>query len=327
MKAIRLHEQGDPSVLRYEEVPVPTPGPGEVLIRVHAAGINPPDWYMRGGLSSMPGETTSTFRLPAIPGTDISGVVASPADGFPVDAEVFGMVRFPSFHGGGYAEYITAPVSDLARKPAGLSHVQAAGVPMAALTAWQFLIEVGHDEPNPFQPFPHRPVPLGPGMTVLVNGAAGGVGHFAVQLAAAAGARVVAVASGRHESFVRSLGASSFVDYTKEDPGDVVRDVDVVLDTVGGPAAGRLLRTVRQGGAVFPVFPGEYDAAAVAERNVVISGTQVRSSGAQLAELGRMLDAGTLVVGIDSTFLLAEAAAAHERAARGHLQGKIVLTV
>ncbi|WP_306208248.1 NADP-dependent oxidoreductase [Actinoplanes sp. RD1] len=325
MKAIQVHEQGGPEVLRYDEVPVPVPGPGEVLIRVHAAGINPPDWYMRAGLSEIPGDATARLRLPAIPGTDVSGVVATAAGPFAAGDPVFGMVRFPSLRGGGYAEYITAPVTDLARKPAGISHVQAAGAPMAALTAWQYLIALGHDAPNPFQSFPHRPVPLGPGMTVLVNGAAGGVGHIAVQLARWRGARVVAVASGGHEAFLRSLGADEFVDYTR---GEIaVRDVDVVLDTVGGPGAGRLLRTVKRGGAVFPVFPGEYDAAEVASRGVTVSGTQVRSSGAQLAEVGRLLEAGTVAVGIDSTFPLAEAARAHGRAARGHLRGKIVLTV
>ncbi len=129
-----------------------------------------------------------------------------------------------------YAEYVAAPASDLALKPAGIDHVHAAGAPMSGLTAWQFLIELGHNEPNPLQPEMHRPVPLD-GKTVLVNGAAGGVGHFAVQLAKWKGAHVIAVASGTQESFLRELGADEFIDYTKSAPEDVAHDVDLVLDT------------------------------------------------------------------------------------------------
>jgi len=329
MKAIRLHEHGGPDVLRAEEVPTPEPGPGEVLVRVHAVGVNPPDWYVRGGLSSMPG-TESTLSLPAILGTDVSGVVAAVAadvDGFAVGDEVFGLLRFPSFDGGAYAEYVAAPASDLAHKPTGIDHVHAAGAPMAGLTAWQYLIELGHDHPSPFQETRHRPIPLGADTTVLVNGAAGGVGHLAVQLAKQQGARVIAVASGTHEPFLRALGADQFIDYTKSRPEERVHDVDLVLDTVGGPASHRLLRTLKRGGALFPVFPGEYDDEETAKLGVTVSLTQVRSNGAQLAELGRLLDAGTVRVAIDSTFPLADARAAHERAARGHIQGKIVLTV
>jgi NADPH:quinone reductase-like Zn-dependent oxidoreductase len=197
---------------------------------------------------------------------------------------------------------------------------------MAGLTAWQFLIELGHREPNPFQPERHRPVPL-TGKTVLVNGAAGGVGHFAVQLAKWQGARVIAVASGTHESFLRELGADHFIDYTKSPPEDVAQDVDLVLDTLGGPTTGRFLRTLKRGGALFPVFLGFSDAEEAVQRGVAVSMTQVRSNGPQLAELGRLLDAGTVRVAVDSTFPLADARKAHERAARGHMRGKIVLTV
>ncbi|WP_208614402.1 NADP-dependent oxidoreductase, partial [Streptomyces yokosukanensis] len=169
MRAVRLHEYGGPEVLRYDEVPIPEPGPGEVLVRVHAAGINPPDRYLRGGLTRMPGETESTVSLPVIPGTDVSGVVeavAADVHGLAAGDEVFGLLRFPSFGGSAYAEYVAAPVSDLARKPAGIDHVQAAGAPMAGLTAWQFLIELGHDHPSPFQEARHRPTALDADTTV-----------------------------------------------------------------------------------------------------------------------------------------------------------------
>jgi NADPH:quinone reductase-like Zn-dependent oxidoreductase len=330
MKAIRLHEFGGPEVLRYDEVPIPQPKPGEVLVRVHAVGINPPDWYLRDGFKILPPEWRPPVPLPIIPGTDVSGVVeaiAADVHGFSVGDEVFGMLRFPSAESAAYAEYVAAPASDLARKPAGIDHVHAAAAPMAGLTAWQFLIELGHDQPNPLQATLHRPMALGAETTVLINGAAGGVGHIAVQLAKWKGAHVIAVASGTHESFLRELGADEFIDYTKRPPEDVAHGVDLVLDTLGGPATGRFLRTLKRGGALFPVFLGFSGFEEAARLGVTVSTTQVRSNGPQLAELGRLLDGGTVRIAIDSTFPLADARKAHERAARGHIQGKIVLTV
>ncbi|PRY21956.1 NADP-dependent oxidoreductase [Pseudosporangium ferrugineum] len=330
MKAVRLHEHGGPEVLRYDEVPVPEPKPDEVLVRVHAAGVNPPDWYFREGMPDVPPELRPTFHLPLIPGTDVSGVVEAAGagvDGFAAGDEVFGLLRFPDPGADAYAEYVVARASDLARKPAAIDHVHAAGVPMAGLTAWQYLIELGHDHPSPFQAARHRPMPLGPGVTVLVNGAAGGVGHFAVQLAKWKGARVIAVASGGHESFLRELGADEFIDYTTSRPEEVAHDVDLVLDTVGGPGSRRFLRTLRPGGALYPVYFAEIDPAEAAEKKITVTATQVRANGAQLAELGSLLEAGTLRVRLDSTYALADARKAHERAARGHLQGKIVLAI
>lgn len=329
MKAVRFHAFGGPEVLVYEDAPKPEPTRGEVLVRVHAVGLNPPDWYLRDDYKALPAFRPSV-TLPVIPGSDVSGVVEAVADdvrGFSKGDAVFGMIRFPSFgDSAAYAQYVAAPASDLALKPAGIDHEHAAAAAMSGLTAWQFLIELGHDAPNPLQPEPHRPVPLA-GRTVLVNGAAGGVGHIAVQLARWKGAHVVAVASGAHEALLRELGADVVIDYTRSRPEDVVRDADLVLDTLGGPTTGRFLRTLRRGGALFPVFPGFSDAAEAAERGVVVSMTQVRSNGPQLAKLGRLLDDGTVRVAIDSTFPLADARKAHERAARGHIRGKIVLTV
>ncbi|RNG27000.1 NADP-dependent oxidoreductase [Streptomyces botrytidirepellens] len=331
MRAIRLHDFGGPEVLRHEEAPVPQPGPGEVLVRVHAVGINPPDWYAREGMPDVPPEVKPTFDLPLIPGTDVSGVVeavAADVNGFAAGDEVAGLLRFPTLlQAGAYAEYVTAPASDFALKPAGVDHVRAAGLAMSGLTAWQFLIELGHDHPSPFQEAQHRPTALDSETTVLINGAAGGVGHLALQLAKWKGARVIAVASGAHETFLRELGADEFIDYTKERPEEVAGDVDLVLDTVGGPDTRRFLSTIKRGGALFPVFPGGFSEEETAKLDVTVSSAQVRSSGTQLTELLRLLDAGTLRVGIDSTFALADAQAAHERAARGHIQGKIVLTV
>lgn len=333
MKAVRQHEFGGPEVLGYEDAPVPELKPGEVLLRVHAVGINPPDWYLREGYKMLPSEWQPKVHFPVILGTDVSGVVAAVADdvgGFSVGDEVYSMVRFPSGLAGeskAYAEYVSVPASEVALKPSGIDHVHAAGAPMSLLTAWQFIIELGHNETNPLQPNRHEPVPLH-GKTVLVNGAAGGVGHFVVQLAKWKGARVIAVASSDQEAFLRGLGADEFIDYTKTSPQEVARDVDLVVDAVGGPTTGRFLHILKRGGALFPIFPlGFSGAEEAATLGVTVSATQVRSSGAQLAQLADLLNAGTVRVAIDGTFALADARQAHERAARGHIRGKIVLTV
>ncbi|MFJ3673277.1 NADP-dependent oxidoreductase [Streptomyces sp. NPDC090106] len=330
MKAIQIHEAGGPDVLRYDEVPVPGIGPGEVLVQVRAVGINPPDWYLREGMKVLPAEMRPTLEFPLTPGTDMSGVVRAVAPdvrGFAVGDEVFGMLRFPGFDGRTYAEYVAAPAADLARKPAGIDHVQAAGAPMAVLTAWQYLVDLGHDVPSPFTGRVHRPVPITPGMTVLVNGAAGGVGHFAVQLAKWKGAYVIAVASGRHEQFLRSIGADEFIDYTATRAADVVSDVDLVIDTVGGPDSSRFLTVLKRGGTMLPVFFAEYDPEETARLGITVSTIQVRSHGPQLAEIGRLFGEGALRTGVDSTYRLSEAGMAHARAAQGHIQGKIVLKV
>jgi len=331
MMAVRVHDFGGPGVLRYDEVPVPELGAGEVLVRVVAAGINPPDWYMREGMPGVPPEMLPPMTMPITLGTDVSGVVeavAADVSGFAVGDEVFGLLRFPtSLQSSAYAEYVTAPASDLAHKPAGIDHVTAAAAPMASLTAWQFLIELGHDHPSPFQSAQHRPVPLTSDSTVLVNGAAGGVGHFAVQLAKWKGAHVTAVASGKHEAFLREIGADEFIDYTKTNPEDVARKADVVMDTVGGAQSQRFLRVLKRGGSLFPAYMASYDADEVAELGVTTSATQVRANGAQLEQLGQLIAAGTLRVAIDSSYPLADVRLAHERVARGHIQGKIVLTI
>ena len=333
MKAVRLHAFGGPEVLHYEDAPRPQLASGEVLVRIAAIGINPPDWYLRDGMKRLPPEWRPTPSFPIVLGTDVSGVIAAVAhdvDDFTVGDAVYSMVRFPEMGmegAGAYAEFVSVPATQVALKPTGIDHVHAAGAPMSLLTAWQFLIDVGHDVPNPVQPHRHVPVPLD-GKTVLVNGAGGGVGHFAVQLAKRQGARVIAVASGKNEALMRELGADEFIDYSKAAAEETVRDLDLVVDAVGGPETGRFLRTLKPGGSLFPVFPLGFDGQGEAERlGVTVSSVQVRSSGAQLAEVGRLLGDGTVRVVIDSSYPLAEAAQAHEHAARGGIQGKIVLTV
>ncbi|MFI6319904.1 NADP-dependent oxidoreductase [Nonomuraea sp. NPDC050556] len=314
MKAVRVHAFGGPEVLVYEDVPLPSPGPGDVLVRVHAACLNPPDWYAREGYTIVPESIRPERPLPFTPGSDISGVVVAVGAGvesWQVGDEVFGLVRFPSLGDGGmgYAEYTTSPASHLARKPASLSHVEAAAVPMAGLTAYQYL-------------FDH--VGLERGRSVLVNGAAGGVGHFLVQLAKTQDAHVTAVASGRHRSFLASLGADEFIDYTTTGLSGAV---DHVFDTVGGPSAYKLLEVVKPGGTVSPVFYGEYHREQAALLDITFPSGQVHSDGQQLEALARLLASGQIRVGIDSVYPLAEAPQAHKRAAAGHIQGKIVLQV
>lgn len=329
MNVVRVHEAGGPEMLNFEQAPVPEPANDEVLVRVHAVGVNPPDWYLRDGMRALPPELRPAIEFPIILGSDISGVVAavgSDVTGFAVGDEVFGLIRFPEAVGEAYAEYVAAPASDLAPKPRGVDHAHAAASAMSGLTAWQFLIDVGHTVVPPFQSFVHRTVPLGPDTRVLVNGAAGGVGHIAVQLAKWQGAHVTAVASGTHEPFLRDLGAEDFIDYTKVSADHIPTGFDLVVDNVGGPTTGRFLRTVKPGGALFPIFFGAVDPKQAAENDVFVSSTQVRANGTQLARIGSLLDTGDLRIKIDSTYPLRAAAEAHERAERGHIQGKLVLT-
>jgi NADPH:quinone reductase-like Zn-dependent oxidoreductase len=333
MKAVLLQEFGGPQVLHYQQALRPVAASGEVLVRVNAAGVNPPDLYLRDGYRALPPEWQPDPTFPLILGTDVSGVVAGVGDevrGISVGDEVYSMVRFPTDlmkGSGAYAEYVCIPASELALKPRGIDHVQAAAAPMSLLTAWQFLIDPGHDEPNPFQTFRHAPVAL-EGKTVLVNGAGGGVGHLAVQVAKCKGAHVIAVASGKHEALLRDLGADGFIDYTKVAAHTIAHDLDLVIDAVGGPDMERFLSVIKPGGSLYLVNPLGFSGHDQAARlGITVSSTQVRSNGRQLEEAGRLLADGTVRMVIDSTFTLAEAWAAHQRAAQGSIQGKIVLVV
>jgi len=331
MKAVRLHEFGGPEVLRYEDAPVPEIGKEEVLVKVKAIGLNPPDWYLREGYKMLPPEWQPKVPFPIILGTDISGEIVALGDNvnnFSIGDEVYSMIRFPSYgESKAYAEYVNVSVNDIALKPKNISFIEAASAPMSLLTAWQFLIDLGHNEPNPLQPNRHQPIPLKE-KKVLVNGAAGGVGHFVVQLAKWKGAHVIAVASGKQENVLRELGADEFIDYTKENVDEILKELDLVIDCVGGPETERFLKTLKKGGSLFPIFPLGFSGHNEAKKlEVSVTSTQVRSNGSQLSELAKLLDNGTIKVIIDSSYPIIDVREAHTRALNGHIQGKIALTI
>ncbi len=312
MKAVRAHAYGGPEVLVYEDVPLTTAGPGEVLICIHATGMNAADWRGRAGFPDIPEALRPEISHPSLLGFDASGIVeavGSEVTAFHKGDAVFGMIRFPN-KASTYAEYATAPVTDLAPKPAGIDHIQAAAIPMAALTAWQFLYQ-----------------DLEAGQTVLVNGAAGGVGHFAVQLAKLKGARVIGVASGRNAEFLRDLGADQFIDYTTTPVEQVAHDVDLVYDTVGGPSQDRLLNVLKRGGRLIPVNLGNYSAEHAAKVGVTVGSSHPRlhSDRAQLVEIASLIESGRVRVVVETVLPLSEARKAHELVERQHVRGKIVL--
>lgn len=316
MKAVVIFKSGGPEVVRVEEVDRPSPVKGEVLIRVHAAGINPADFRGRSGFADLPPEYRPNLQRPSIPGSDVSGVVVSmgpETTGFTIGDEVYGLIKFPPVPGRSgrtHAEYVAVPVEDIALKPKNMTHVEAAASPMTALTAWQQIFGLGIVQP---------------GQTILINGAAGGVGHFAVQLAKLKGAHVIAVASGSHKQFLRELGADDFIDYTKNEPSDIVHKVDAVMDCIGGPESKRFLKIIKLGGIITPINLSMYPPEELAERAITVKIEQARSSGTNLRTLTSLFENGSLKVAIDSIFPLAEARKAHEHGERGHLRGKIVL--
>jgi NADPH:quinone reductase-like Zn-dependent oxidoreductase len=309
MKAIRFHEYGGPEVLRFEDAPKPEPGPGEVLVRVHAAGINPIDWKIRAGyLKAM-----RPYALPLILGWDLSGVVEQNGPGAarfqPGDA----VYSRPDIgRSGAYAEYIAVREEELAPKPKTLDHVHAAAVPLTALTAWQALFDHGG---------------LEAGQTVLIHAAAGGVGSFAVQLAHWKGARVIGTASARHHDYLQGLGCDQVIDYTATRFEDVVRDADVVLDTQAGETRSRSWGVLKKDGILVSILgpaPSEEEAAAHGVRSALFL---VRPDSVQLGEIAGLIDSGQVKVHVEAVFPLAEAAHAHELSASNHVRGKIVLKV
>jgi NADPH:quinone reductase-like Zn-dependent oxidoreductase len=297
MRAISVLRAGGPEVLAEVELPRPEPGAVEILVRVHAAGVNPTDWKSRSR-----GQTTSA-TAPFVPGYDVSGVVEAVGPGVrmyrPGD-EVYGMPLFPK-PASAYAEYVVAPPRHFARKPEGLDHVTAAGLPLAGLTAWQSLVDFANVQP---------------GQRVLIHAAAGGVGHLAVQIAKTRGAHVTGTASAAKHDFVLGLGADEVIDYRTTDFTQATGDLDVVLDTIGGDYGPRSRALLRDGGIYIALTsPGDADF------------LLVEPDHAGMLALTELVANDQLKVTLDSVFPLSEAAKAHERGETGKATGKIVLNV
>src|ERR1700736_3507716 len=311
MKAVRIHKYGGPEVLKYEEAPRPQPQAGEVLVRVHAAGVNPIDWKVREG--EMKDFWPHTF--PLILGWDLSGVVEefgpdpAAAGRFKIGDEVYGLPD-PT-RGGAYADYIVVRETELALKPNSLHHIRAAAVPLAALTAWQSLFDTAQ---------------LQPGHRVLIHAGSGGVGHFAVQLAKWKGAHVFATASTKNQDLLRKLGVDEPIDYTKQRFENVARKIDVVLDTLGDETQERSWSVLKKGGNLVSLVqpPSEEKAKELGVRAALLG---VQPNGAQLAEITKIIEAGKLTPIIDRILPLSEARRAHELSQSGHTHGKIALRV
>src|ERR1700736_2837460 len=308
MKAVRIHNYGGPEVLKYEDAPRPEPQADEVLVRVHAAGVNPIDWKVREGHM----KDFWPHKLPLILGWDLSGVVEELGRGvsrFKIGDEVYS-VPDPTRHGT-YADYIVVRESEVALKPNALHHIRAAAVPLTALTAWQALFDTAQ---------------LQPGQRVLIHGAAGGVGHFAVQLAKWKGAHVMGTASTKNHEMLYELGADELIDYTVLKFESIVRDVDVVLDTIGGDTQERSWQVLKKGGTLVSLVqqPSESKAKEHGARGIRLG---ARPNGRELAEIAKIIDAGKLAPVIDRILPLSEARRAHELSQSGHTHGKIVLRV
>jgi NADPH:quinone reductase-like Zn-dependent oxidoreductase len=304
MKAIRIHEFGGPEVLQYEDIPRPEPASGEVLVRVYAAGVNPVDWKMRQGGRERP--------LPMIPGWDLAGVVESVGEGvtdWKKGDEVYS--RPDISRDGSYAEYIAVRASELARKPKSVDYINAAAIPLTSLTAWQSLFDVGG---------------LRSGQKVLIHAAAGGVGHFAVQLAKWKGAYVIGTASEKNHKFLRSIGADETIDYEKTRFEDAVHDVDMVFDTIGGETQERSWRTLNKGGILVSIIrrPTEEEAARYGARQGYVF---VQPNGEELTKIAELVDSGKVKPYVQTVLPLADAGRAQELSETRHTRGKIVLKV
>jgi NADPH:quinone reductase-like Zn-dependent oxidoreductase len=315
MRAVVMERPGGTDVLALRTVPAPVRTGAELLVKVVAAGINPIDAKTRAGR----GASNAISGYPAVLGHDFSGVVVeSPYEAHPLQPgdEVYGMVPVPRFSGS-YAEYITVPSLSVAPKPTRLSHVEAAAVPLAALTAWGVVVDVAKA---------HE------GQRILIHAASGGVGHFAVQFASYFGAHVIATGSARNAGFLRDLGAAEVIDYRFAPFERRVAEVDAVVDLVGNlhdDTGRRSLRTLRRGGLIINVPTGSWpefraDVQAAGMRG---TGYKVAPDGARLAVISRLLQSGDVKVYVDRVFDLTEAAAAHDALEQGHTRGKIVLKV
>ena len=308
MKAIVVHEYGGPEVLKYEDAPKPEPKEDQILVRVMAAGVNPVDEASR----SQKYAKFFGITLPFIPGYDIAGVVekiGAKITRFRTGDPVYAYLSLKD--GGGYAEYAVATEVEAAPKPQSITFGEAAGVPVVALTAWQALIDTAK---------------LSAGQTVLIHGGSGGVGTFAVQIAKARGAKVIATASTANQDLLKQLGADVAIDYTKQKFEDVAKDVDVVLDSVGKDTLARSYGVVKKGGFIVTLV-ARIDQGELDKHSIRGASLGVEPNSSQLTEIGKLIDEKKIKVVVSQTFPLSEAMKAQQQVATGHTRGKIVLRV
>lgn len=309
MKAVRIHDYGDRTVLRCENTPEPALQATDVLVRVHTAAVNPADCQFRRGDYRQ----FAPLRFPAILGWDVAGTVdrlGTEATGFRIGDPVYAMGDMT--RDGAYAEYVAVHCAHVAPAPSSMTLEQAAAVPLAALTAWQSLFDLGQ---------------LQFGQSVLVTAAAGGVGQFAVQLARNAGANVIAVASPANHEFLRSLGAHACVDYTHDGWASSLRGLDLVLDGAAGATREACWPTLRPGGLLVAIAMPPVSDAGGAVFGCRGATAQVVPNGQRLRRITELIDAGKLTVAIDSVFPLEDCAAAHARSESRHARGKVLLAV
>jgi len=308
MKAVVIHEYGGPEVLKYEDVPQPEPKQDQLRIRVIAAGVNPVDGMIRSGMFDKEGHRA----FPVILGGDISGVVervGSNITKFKSGDPVFAYVSLDN--SGGYAQYAVVTEREAAPKPKSLTYVEAAAVPIVALTAWQALIDTAK---------------LKAGQTVLIHGGSGGVGSFAIQIAKAHGAKVIATASTANQELLKQLGADVAIDYTKQNFENVAKDVDVVLDSIGKDTLARSYGVMKKGGIIVSLV-ARPDPAELEKHGIRGEALSVDPNSDELSEIGKLIDEKKINVIVSQTFPLSEARKAQEQVATGHTRGKIVLKV
>ena len=308
MKAVVIHEYGGPDVLKYEDIPRPEPKDDQLLIRVIAAGVNPVDGMIRSGMFDREGSRA----FPIILGGDVAGVVekvGSKVTKLKAGDPMFAYVSLDN--SGGYAQYALVPEREAAPKPKSLTYVEAAAVPIVAMTAWQALVDTAK---------------LSAGQTVLIHGGSGGVGSFAIQIAKARGAKVIATASTANQDFLKQLGADVAIDYTKQKFEDVAKDVDVVLDSIGGDTLARSYGVVKTGGIIVSIV-ARLNESELEKHGIRGAALSVEPNSEELAEIGKLIDDRKIKVIVSQTFPLSEAMKAQEQVATGHTRGKVVLKI
>ena len=303
MKAIVIHSSGGPEVLKYEDAPRPQPKDDEVLIRVMAAAVNPVDVFIREGRSN---------QFPLIPGMDAAGVVEQVGNKVTKFRRGDAIYAYLSFEEqGGYAEFAVTKQDHAALKPKSIDFEQAAAVPLAATTAWQALVDKAG---------------LSTGQTVLIHGGSGGVGTFAVQIAKARGAKVIATASTANQDLLKQLGVDQPIDYTTTKFEDVVKDVDVVLNAVRGDTLARSYGVVKKGGIIVSIT-GEPDPAELEKHGIKGTGLGAQPDAKVLDELAKLIDSGKITPIVSAVMPLADIVKAHQQIASRHTRGKIVLKI